>query len=306
MIKKKKTLIVLAGPTAVGKTHLSIQLAKRFETEIISADSRQFYREMELGTAKPSDREMQAVPHHFINSHSIKEDYNVGQYERDTLKLLEVLFEKKDVVLLVGGSGLYIKAICQGIADMPQIPMEIREKWNQQFLEKGIGFLQAKLQEIDPDYYQIVDQQNPQRLIRALELYEVSGKNMTHFRAQSNAVARPFDVIKVGLERPREELYQRIDLRMDQMIAAGLFVEAESLYPFRHLNALQTVGYSEIFAYLDGEYDRNEAVRLLKRNSRRYAKRQMTWFKKDPDFVWFSAQNGNEILSYLESRLIGN
>jgi len=295
--------VILAGPTAVGKTALSIQLAKRFQTEIISADSRQFYTEMEIGTAKPTLEEMDGVVHHFINSHSIKDEYNVGKFEKDALQKLDVLFQQHDLVLVVGGSGLYVKALCEGIDDMPTIPSEIRQDLNAQYQQKGIEYLQTEVARCDPDYYEIVDQQNPQRLIRALELYRATGKNMSYYRAQENRVERPFNIIKIGLERPREELYDRINLRMDQMINEGLFEEAQKLYPFKSLNALQTVGYSEIFGYLDGEYDREEAVRLLKRNSRRYAKRQMTWFKRDSEFSWFSAGNKDQIISYLEDEL---
>jgi tRNA dimethylallyltransferase len=303
LTKKSKTILILAGPTAVGKTALSIQLAKRFKTEIISADSRQFYNEMEIGTAKPTLEEMDGVPHHFINSHSIHDDYNVGQFEKGALNLLDKLFQKHDVVLVVGGSGLYVKALCEGIDDMPTIPAEIRQKLNAEYEQNGIEFLQNEVVQCDPKYFEIVDQQNPQRLIRALELYRATGKNMSYYRAHKNEMERPFNIVKIGLERPRPELYERINLRMDQMIEEGLFNEAKALYPYKHLNALQTVGYSEIFGYLEGEYDKEEAVRLLKRNSRRYAKRQMTWFKRDSEFSWFSAEEKDEIRSYLENEL---
>ncbi|SMG37656.1 tRNA dimethylallyltransferase [Marivirga sericea] len=296
--------MILAGPTAVGKTSLSIQLAKRFETEIISADSRQFYKEMEIGTAKPTLKEMDGIKHHFVNSHSIQEDYNVGRFEKDALSLLDTLFQKHDIVLVVGGSGLYVKALCEGIDDMPVISTEIRQNLNVEFEQNGIEYLQKKVLESDPEYFEIVDQQNPQRLIRALELFRATGHNMTYYRAQKKEIDRPFNIIKIGLERPREELYNRINLRMDQMISEGLFEEAENLYQYKELNALQTVGYSEIFRFLDEEYDMEEAVRLLKRNSRRYAKRQMTWFKKDSEFVWFSADKVNKVIDYIESRLL--
>lgn len=295
--------MILAGPTAVGKTSLSIQLAKRFQTEIISADSRQFYKEMKIGTAKPTSAEMNGVPHHFINSHSIEDEYNVGQFEKDALNLLDDLFQKHDVVLVVGGSGLYVKALCEGIDDMPSIPADIRKNLNAEFENNGIEYLQKQVFESDPEYFRIVDKQNPQRLIRAMELYRSTGKNMSYYRAQKKQVERPFNIIKIGLERPREELYGRINLRMDQMIAEGLFEEAENLHQYKDLNALQTVGYSEIFGFLDGKYDREEAVRLLKRNSRRYAKRQMTWFKRDSEFRWFSAEDKSKVIDYLESKI---
>jgi tRNA dimethylallyltransferase len=303
LTKKSKSIVILAGPTAVGKTSLSILLAKRFQSEIISADSRQFYKEMEIGTAKPTVQEMDGIPHHFINSHSIQDFYNVGQFEKDALNLLNDLFKILDVIFVVGGSGLYVKALCEGIDDMPVIPTEIRQKLNAEFEQNGIEYLQKEVAKSDPEYFGIVDQQNPQRLIRALELFRATGKNMSYYRAQENIVERPFNIIKIGLERPREELYERINLRMDQMISEGLFEEAEKLYPYKNLNALQTVGYSEIFGFLDGEYDREEAVRLLKRNSRRYAKRQMTWFKKDDEFVWFKADDTDKVVEYLEDRL---
>lgn len=295
--------MILAGPTAVGKTALSIELAKKFQSEIISADSRQFFKEMEIGTAKPTIQEMDGIPHHFVNSHSIHEEYNVGQFEKDTLNLLDVLFQKHDIVFVVGGSGLYVKALCEGIDEMPAIPAEIRQKLNVEFEQHGIKYLQKQVFESDPEYFDIVDQQNPQRLIRALELYRATGKNMSFYRSQNNQVERSFHIIKIGLERPREELYDRINLRMDQMIAEGLFEEAKKLYPFKNLNALQTVGYSEIFGFLDGKYDREEAVRLLKRNSRRYAKRQMTWFKRDSEFEWFQADDKTKIISFLNKKL---
>ncbi|HET8859003.1 tRNA (adenosine(37)-N6)-dimethylallyltransferase MiaA [Marivirga sp.] len=303
MTKKSKTIVILAGPTAVGKTALSIELAKKFQSEIISADSRQFFKEMEIGTAKPTIQEMDGIPHHFVNSHSIHEEYNVGQFEKDTLNLLDVLFQKHDIVFVVGGSGLYVKALCEGIDEMPAIPAEIRQKLNVEFEQHGIKYLQKQVFESDPEYFDIVDQQNPQRLIRALELYRATGKNMSFYRSQNNQVERSFHIIKIGLERPREELYDRINLRMDQMIAEGLFEEAKKLYPFKNLNALQTVGYSEIFGFLDGKYDREEAVRLLKRNSRRYAKRQMTWFKRDSEFEWFQADDKTKIISFLNKKL---
>jgi len=295
--------VILAGPTAVGKTDLSIQLAKRFQTEIISADSRQFYKEMELGTAKPTVEEMEGIPHHFINTHNIQDDYNVGQFEKDALNLLDKLFHEHDILFVVGGSGLYVKALCEGIDDMPTIPPEIRRKLNTEFEQNGIKYIQNQVAECDPEYFEIVDQQNPQRLIRALELYRATGKNMSFYRAQEKQVERPFNIIKIGLERPREELYDRINLRMDQMISEGLFEEAEKLFPYKNLNALQTVGYSEIFGFLDGDYDREEAIRLLKRNSRRYAKRQITWFKRDSEFVWFSAENKYKVIDYIDNRI---
>ncbi len=277
-----------------------MNLAKFFNTEIISADSRQFYREMDLGTAKPNQEELSAAPHHFINSLSIFEDYDVKKFEQDTLSLLRDLFQNHDLVLMVGGSGLYIDAVCHGFDDIPDIDPSIRSQLILDFNEKGIGYLQQKLAEEDPVYYDIVDKKNPQRLMRALEVCIGSGKPYSSFRKNKKDI-RDFHIIKIGLERDREELYHRIDQRMDLMIESGLFQEAEKLFPVRHLNSLQTVGYTEIFGFLEGKYDQNEAIRLLKRNSRRYAKRQLTWFKRIPDMKWFHPDHYVELLEYINT-----
>ena len=291
-------LILVVGPTAVGKTDLCLNLAKKFKTEIVSCDSRQFYREMNLGTAKPSTEELSEVPHHFINSLSIEDDYDVRKFERDAIVLLETLFLKNQVVIMTGGSGLFAEAIVNGLDEMPAIAPEVRAQIIQEYAEKGLEFLQEEVAQNDPEYFEIVDQKNPQRLMRAMEIYRGTGKKFSSFRVKS-VKKRPFQVIKVGLERDREELYARIDLRMDQMITAGLFQEADALFEKRHLNALQTVGYSEIFGFLEGRYDKEEAIRLLKRNSRRYAKRQLTWFKKDESIKWFSPENKESMLEFL-------
>jgi tRNA dimethylallyltransferase len=282
---KKGRLIVIVGPTAVGKTAAAIQLALRLDTEIVSADSRQIYREMKIGTAKPSPEELAIVKHHFIDSQSIHQDYDAGQYGRDALQVIQQLFERHDDVILCGGSGLYIKAVLEGFDDMPDVPAEVRTRITDEYRDKGLIWLQQQVAAKDPDYFSIVDQKNPQRLMRALELYEITKESVLALR-KNKKKEHTFDVIKLGLELPREVLYHRIDDRMDQMIQDGLFEEAESLYTLRHLNALQTVGYQEVFDYLSGLYDKEEAVRLLKRNSRRYAKRQLTWFKRDAETVW--------------------
>lgn len=295
-------LILVVGPTAVGKTDLCLKLAKIFKTEIVSCDSRQFYREMTLGTAKPSAAELDEVPHHFINSLSIEESYDVRQFERDALTLLEDLFAQNQVVIMTGGSGLFADAIVNGLDEMPEVDPVIRQRIIEEYGEKGLEFLQQQVAENDPEYFESVDQKNPQRLMRALEIWRATGKKFSSFRIKSKK-ERPFKVIKIGLERNREELYSRIDQRMDQMIAAGLFEEADSFFEKRQLNALHTVGYSEIFDFLEGKYDREEAIRLLKRNSRRYAKRQMTWFKKDQSISWFSPEEQHEILSFLRSQI---
>ena len=293
-----KRLIVIAGPTAVGKTSMAIQLAKIFRTEIVSADSRQFFRELTIGTAKPSEEELRQVRHHFINTLSIDQDYDAAQYGRDALLIIHEILKQKDAVILCGGSGLYIKAVCEGFDDIPEVPDGIRESLINEYSAHGITILQQKMKEIDPDYFNIIDQQNPHRLIRALEVKIATGSSISSFRKQ-NKLQHDFDIIKIGLELPREELYARIDQRMDMMIEQGLFQEAEQLYPHKHHHALQTVGYQEIFDFMDGVYDRLEAIRLLKRNSRRYAKRQLTWFKRDLEVKWFHPEQTDQVVEWI-------
>ncbi len=285
-----KTLIVIAGPTAVGKTAIAIKLAQQLNTEIISADSRQFYREMAIGTAKPTDEELAAATHHFVNSHSITESFNVGDFEKQSLQLLDELFKTHDKVIMAGGSGLFIQAVTQGFDELPVADTAIRERLNNDLSEKGIGFLQDQLKTVDPDYYSQVDLNNPQRLIRALEVFEATGKPFSSYR-QAVVNKRPFDCIKIGLDLPREVLYQRINQRVDIMIEQGLIEEVRSLLPYRHLNALNTVGYSELFDYFDGKTDLNTAVELIKQNTRRFAKRQLTWFRKDKEIKWLMADD---------------
>lgn len=285
MDSKNKTLIVIAGPTASGKTAVGIQLAQQLGTEIISADSRQFYREMAIGTAKPSAHELVQAQHHFINSHSINDSFNVGDFEQQGLALLNKLFQSHATVVMVGGSGLYIKAICEGFDQLPPVDPTIREQLNAAYESEGIGYLQEKLKQADPEYYQQVDLQNPQRLIRALEVFESNGSPYSSFRTASER-QRPFRILKVGLSLPRELLYERINLRVDDMINQGLVEEVKSLLPHRHLNALNTVGYSEIFDYLDGKVSLPIAIDRIKQNTRRFAKRQMTWFNKDKEINW--------------------
>jgi tRNA dimethylallyltransferase len=295
-----KKLVVIAGPTAVGKTAVAIKLAEHYHTEIVSADSRQIFRELEIGTAKPSSEELARVKHHFINTHSIHEEYDAGAYGRDALGLIHELFRKYDTLILCGGSGLYIKAVLEGFDDMPEVPEVVREKLIAQYHQHGLPWLQEKLREADPTYYGVVDIQNPHRLIRALELFEVSGQPMHALRSKSK-ISHEFEVIKIGLNLEREELYARIDVRMDAMIKAGLFEEAERFYPQRNLNALQTVGYREIFDFMEGKYDREEAIRLLKRNTRRYAKRQLTWFTRDEKMNWFTPDQLEEMIKQIDS-----
>jgi len=302
LVKKNKYLLIIVGPTAVGKSELCLNLAKNFKTEILSSDSRQFFREMELGTAKPSAEELEMIPHHFINTLSIHQEYDVRQYEKEALFLLEKLFVEHDLVIMTGGSGLYIDAICQGFDDIEAVDPSIRKDLIKSFQLDGIGPLQSELLDVDPEYYRTVDLQNPQRLIRGLEVFRGTGKPFSTFR-EKKIQPRPFEIIKIGLDRDREELYTRINMRMDQMIEKGLFEEAQDLFSLRYLNALKTVGYSEIFGFIEGKYDREEAVRLLKRNSRRYAKRQLTWFKKDEKTTWFSSSQFSEIQNFVKSHI---
>jgi tRNA dimethylallyltransferase len=300
---KDKFVVVVVGPTAVGKTDLCVNLAAHFKTEVVSADSRQFYKEMQIGTAKPTIEEQQGIPHHFVNSHSIAEEYNAGAYEQDALQLLNTLFKEHDVVIVTGGSGLYVRALCEGMDEMPETDPAIRAELTAKLEAEGLEPLVTQLKALDPEYYYQVDKANPQRVIRALEICLSSGQPYSSFR-KSDKATRPFQTIKIGLNRDRQELYDRIDLRMDQMLQQGLLEEAKALYPFRTHNALQTVGYREIFDYLEGKYDWEEAVRLLKRNSRRYAKRQLTWFTKHPEeYTWFHPQQWEEIVDFIVRKL---
>ena len=283
MKEKLRILLVIAGPTAVGKTALCVELAQKLKTEIISADSRQFYRELSIGTAKPTKEEQGGIKHHFIDSHSIQEYFSPGDFEREALILLEQLFQKHEVVILTGGSGLYIKALLEGLDEMPEVDLKLREQLMQQLEKEGIAPLWEQLQRLDPMYAAQVDQQNPQRIVRALEVCLSTGKPYSDFRKKQSA-DRPFQAIKICLDRPREELYARIDQRMDQMLAQGLVNEAIQYQEFQHLYALKTLGYKEVYGHLRGEYDETEMVRLLKRNSRHYAKKQLTWFRHQGEF----------------------
>lgn len=286
MSKNQKYLITIIGPTGIGKTRTSIDLAAFFETEILSADSRQFYKEMAIGTAVPSLDELHKVPHHFIHHLSIENDYSVGDYEKEALQLLQEKFKEKDILFLVGGSGLYIDAIIKGLDYFPDVDSEIRQGLQRLVLESGIASLQKKLQQLDPDYYKIVDKQNAQRLIRALEICIGSGKPYSSFLGKQNN-KREFKVLKIGLTADREIRYNRINKRVDLMMEEGLLQEAKSLYDKRHLNALQTVGYRELFSFLNDEISLKEAIIEIKKNSRRYAKRQLTWLRKDEAIKWF-------------------
>lgn len=275
----------MGGPTASGKTGLGIRLARHFNTEILSADSRQFYREMNIGTAKPTSEELAQAKHHFIDNLSVHDAYSVGDYEREAVFLLEKLYKKNDVAIMVGGSGFFIRAVCEGLDDFPDVPAHIREELNQLFENEGIVPLQNELKQRDPEYYAQMDTQNPKRLLRALEVCRATGQSFSHFHNKEKT-PREFVPIYIGVDWEREALYERINSRVDMMIEAGLEQEAQELYPLRHLTALQTVGYQEWFDFFDGKIDREEAIRLIKRNSRRYAKRQMTWFRKVEGMTW--------------------
>lgn len=292
---------MIAGPTAVGKTGVSAKIAQELQCEVISADSRQFFKELSIGTAKPSKEEMMDIPHHFVDFISIDTEFSAGKFESEILDLLPQLFKKNNCVIMSGGSGLYIQAVCHGMNDIPAVNPSFRVELYKELEKHGLSPLLEELNVKDPEYFQSVDKSNSQRIIRALEVCRGAGKPYSSFRTDEK-IQRNFTTIKIGLEREREELFSRIDIRMDEMIAAGLFEEATKFQDKRHLNALKTVGYKEIFAYLDGKYDKTEAIRLLKRNSRRYAKRQMTWFKKDAEFEWFHADDYVEILKYISTK----
>jgi tRNA dimethylallyltransferase len=299
-VKNAKTLVVIVGPTAVGKTAVAIEVARNLRTEIVSADSRQIFRELTIGTAKPNEFELSQVKHHFINSHSITEDYDAARYGLDALKTIEKIFATNKKVVLVGGSGLYVKAVCEGFDDIPEVSPEVRKELVRGYETFGLDWLQKKIEDLDPDMLEVIDRKNPQRMMRALEVKIGTGKSITAYRT-NNKRLHDFKIVKIGLELPREELYRRIDTRMDKMISDGLFEEARQLSPLREKNALQTVGYQEIFDFTDEKYDYDEAVRLLKRNTRRYAKRQLTWFKKDKEITWFSPFEVSAIMKHIET-----
>ena len=298
---EKKTLISIVGPTAIGKTALAIELAQKFSTEIISADSRQFFSEMEIGTAKPDAGELKAAKHHFINSHSVSTLFSTGDFEIEALKVLDEIFTGHNLAIMVGGSGLYINAVLNGLDEMPEIDFNVRERLNQQFQEQGIGPIRSQLQELDPEYFAEVDQFNPQRMIRGLEVFLSTGQKLSSMRSAKKK-ERAFDVIKIGLNTDRAKLYERINLRVDQMIKAGLIDEVKSLLPYRKYNALNTVGYSEIFSYLDGEISLEDAISAIKQNTRRFAKRQLTWFRRDQEITWFEPGETQQVVDFMINR----
>ena len=293
-----KTLIVITGPTAVGKTALCLEIAKHFDIPIINADSRQIYRELRIGTAQPTKEQMQEVKHYFVGTLGLDDYYSASLFEQQVLECLEQQFLTNDYALLSGGSMMYIDAVCDGIDDIPTIDDETRALMKQRLADEGLEALVDELKRLDPEYYEIVDRQNPRRVVHALEICVMTGKTYTSFRKREKR-QRPFQIIKIGLNRPREELYDRINQRVDQMMADGLLEEARSLYPLRHLNALNTVGYKELFDCLEGRWPLEEAVERIKGNTRRYARKQLTWYKKDPQIRWFHPQETEQIISYI-------
>jgi len=290
--RQSKILYVICGPTAVGKTELATELAEKLNTEIISADSRQLYRDIPIGTAQPSAEQLNRVKHHFIAERLLEEDYNAGMFERDALERLEILFKTHDMVVCCGGTGLYIKAICDGLDDLPEADEVIRKQLIERLEEEGLESLQNQLNQLDPIHFEKMDTQNPQRVIRALEVCLLTGKPFSSFH-QGEKQKRPFKIIKIGMELPREEINERINKRVDSMLESGWLEEAKAVFEKRHLNALNTVGYKELFAHLSGKMTLEEATEKIKINTRRFAKRQMTWFKKDGEIRWFSSTDSN-------------
>ncbi len=302
MSPQKPLLICVVGPTAIGKTSLAIKLAKAFSTEIISADSRQFYKEMCIGTAVPTKEEQDAALHHFIQNKSVFEDYSVGDFERDAIALLKNIFEKNKVAIMVGGSGLYVDAVVNGLDYFPEVPSEIRQQLNFELIEKGLEALQNELKKVDPSYFKKVDIHNPHRLIRALEIYRATGHPYSSFLNKEND-ERDFETIFIGLTAEREMIYSRINQRVDKMVENGLLDEAKSLLPHKEKNALQTVGYRELFQYFEGNISKEEAVSEIKKNTRRFAKRQNTWFKKNKAIHWFDYQtDASNIINFIKEK----
>ena len=298
------TLIVLIGPTGVGKTELSLRIAESFQTSVVSADSRQLYAELKIGTAAPTPDQLKRVPHYLIGTLHLTDYYSAAQYETEALEILDKLFMQHEVVVLTGGSMMYVDAICKGIDDIPTVDAETRQLMLQKYEEEGLEQLCAELRLLDPEYYRIVDLKNPKRVIHALEICYMTGRTYTSFRTQQKK-ERPFRIIKIGLTRDREELYDRINRRVDMMMEEGLLEEVRSVLPYRHLNSLNTVGYKELFNYFEGKTDYAEAVRLIKRNSRRYARKQLSWFRRDDDIRWFHPDDYEGIVEAIRLMKIG-
>ncbi len=299
----QKFLIVVVGPTGIGKTKTSIEIAKHYNTEIISADSRQIFKELKIGTATPTEDELKEARHHNIGSKSIHDYYSAWEFEQDALKLSEELFKNHDQLVLTGGSMMYIDAICKGIDELPTIDQQLRDDLKKQHETEGIESIRRLLKQLDPVFYEQVDLMNHKRVIHAVEICLMTGKPYSSLRTNT-VKKRPFHIIKVGLELTREEVYNRINLRVDKMIEMGLLEEARQFYPYKELNSLNTVGYKELFAHFDGEYDLDKAIELIKRNTRRYAKKQLTWFKKDTETKWFKPNEFNNIISHIDGLML--
>lgn len=296
-----KTLIVLIGPTGVGKTDLSIRIAERYNSPIISADSRQLYSELKIGTAAPSEEYLKRIKHYFVGTLKLTDYYSAAQYESDVMELLDALFKNHDTILLTGGSMMYIDAICKGIDDIPTVDSETRRMMMEKYENEGLERLCSELKLMDPEYYSIVDLKNPKRVIHALEICYMTGKTYTSFRT-GNKKQRPFNILKIGLSRDRDELYERINRRVDIMISEGLIDEVKSVYKYKELNSLNTVGYKEIIQYLDGNWTLDYAIDKIKQNSRIYSRKQMTWFKRDNEINWFNPDNEEDIMEFIESK----
>lgn len=297
---REKKLIVLTGPTAVGKTAVSLDIARHYGIPVINADSRQIYRELQIGTARPTEAQMLNIPHYFVGSLSLNDYYSASLFEQQVLSLLKELMTKSNYALLSGGSMMYIDAVCDGIDDIPTIDDATRALMKQRLADEGLEALCKELKRLDPDYYEVVDLQNPRRVVHALEICTMTGKTYTSFRKKEKR-ERPFDIIKIGLNRPREELYDRINRRVDQMVADGLLEEAKALYPMKSLNALNTVGYKELFDYFDGRWSLDEAIERIKGNTRRYARKQLTWFKKDERIRWYHPDDQTAIINDIDA-----
>jgi tRNA dimethylallyltransferase len=293
-----KTLVVLLGPTAVGKTELSLSLAKLLSSPIISADSRQIYKTIRIGTAAPTEEQLQQVRHYFVGTQALTDYYSASIYEQEVMSLLDTLFQTSDYALLSGGSMMYIDALCNGIDDIPTVDDETRNTLKRRLAEEGLESLCEQLRVLDPEHYEIVDKKNPRRVVHALEICLMTGRTYTSFRTNEHK-ERPFNIIKIGLTRDRKIIYERINRRVDIMMEQGFLDEARSVYPLRHLNALNTVGYKELFAYLDGTWSLDEAIERIKGNTRRYARKQLTWFKKDEHIRWFHPEDKQAIMNYI-------
>ena len=301
-MNSKPTLIVLIGPTGIGKTDLSLNIAEHYNTEIISADSRQLYADLKIGTAAPTPEQLARVKHHFVGTLQLTDYYSAAQYEAEVMKKLDELFKQHSEIVLTGGSMMYVDAVCKGIDDIPTVDEETRKTLMQHYENVGLERLCAELKILDPEYYDIVDKKNPKRVIHALEICYMTGQTYTSFRT-SQTKERPFNIIKVGLRREREELYARINKRVDIMMEDGLLEEAKSVYQYKNLNSLNTVGYKEMFKYLDGEWELPFAIEKIKQNSRIYSRKQVTWFKRDTDITWFHPDDTDNIMSFIEERL---